>query len=421
MIKIYGTPEQLQVINATTRFNFLAAGRRWGKTFTSRNRIIRCMGRAGFRYCYISTSGSQLIKEYEALAEHPALKRVILRAPKHPYMRIQFVNGAEIMYRTLGGIENLRGEAFDEVWCDEIQNYSDKTYWSIIRPFVSDRKGTLFHSGQFRGENWYHDEYWKKGLDPAYPEYAAWRFKTSEGIQFQDESGRDELELLKQSMPKAVWDVECECEITANPNAVFRPEDLRRSIGGVGLSSGEPGGTYILAIDLGRIRDPSAYVVLDAKSGTVVHTETRPLGEYHERGCHEAANVRRRFNNATSVIDATGGATGGHTRDQDAYVKFYRERVPDLRPIYWTRTRKEQLITGLSLALENGQVTIPEEHVELHKQLAAYEYQMRNSGRIEYSAPKGEHDDLVAALAMAWYAKTQEWAASSGYASAGAF
>ena len=61
---------------------------------------------------------------------------------------------------------------------------------------------------------------------------------------------------------------------------------------------------------------------------------------------------------------------------------------------------KMEIIEGLSLAFERGQIKIiPDE--TLIGELEAYEQEQLASG-IRYSAPDGMHDDTVMSLAMGW-------------------
>ena len=61
---------------------------------------------------------------------------------------------------------------------------------------------------------------------------------------------------------------------------------------------------------------------------------------------------------------------------------------------------KHEIITGLALALEQGELKLLNDAVVLGE-LQAYEMKQR-AGLPSYSAPDGLHDDTVIALALAW-------------------
>ena len=70
-----------------------------------------------------------------------------------------------------------------------------------------------------------------------------------------------------------------------------------------------------------------------------------------------------------------------------------------------TATTKPPLIESLALALERGEVQLPQEDAD---ELESYEMKTNaNTGRPTYSAPEGAHDDRVIADALTWKAATQ--------------
>ena len=168
------------------------------------------------------------------------------------------------------------------------------------------------------------------------------------------------------------------------------------------MPAGVPGGKYVIGLDLGRVVDPSAYVVLDLQSMQVVSEEVRQLKEPHEIGSRYAAQMCARWGKCPMVIDTTGGGGGSVKKKPDQYVKLYRETVRHARPFYFTKDTKRNAVEQLVLGIEQGKIGIPAECSQLLRQLAEYEYRLNSTGYVEYSAPAGLHDDLVMALAMAY-------------------
>lgn len=66
-----------------------------------------------------------------------------------------------------------------------------------------------------------------------------------------------------------------------------------------------------------------------------------------------------------------------------------------------TALTKRQVIEALSIALERGDLRILPDPV-LVSELQAYQVERLPSGMLRYSAPPGQHDDTVMALALAW-------------------
>jgi len=67
-----------------------------------------------------------------------------------------------------------------------------------------------------------------------------------------------------------------------------------------------------------------------------------------------------------------------------------------------TSQSKQQVIDGLALAFERGELKILNDQV-LIGELQAYESVRLPGGGFRYSAPEGMHDDTVMSLALAYY------------------
>jgi len=414
-LRLFATNDQIDFVSCESRNASLFAGRRWGKTFTSRNRILMKMQIPNFRYWFISPFSWQARKEYDGLNNHPEIQPLIRRSVASPYPSIYFHNGAEIHYRNFQRPQSLRGDGIQECWVDEIQDIDERDFWSVIRPLLSDRRGKLRLSGQFRGRNWVYRAFYERGLDQSISDFRTWVFATSSGLSFRCVDGRAEIEAVKSQMPRAIYDQEYDCLPGSNDRAVFRDDDLQSARRGMVISRGMQGRSYLISADLGKIVDPSAIVVFDIQAKTIVHENIRPLREKHDIGAKHLDRLSRDFGNATVVIDSTGGATGGK-RPQDEVLKIYRRLLKDrLREFYWTMGNKERVINDLSVALEQGKLGVPKELDQVHNQLSLYEYTYRpSSNRYEYHGPDGHDDDLVAAVAQGWQGMLRRWGDNSG-------
>jgi hypothetical protein len=410
------------------------------------------------RYTYIVPKYAQLWEEYDTITRNEELRGKIARARTQPYPHIRWDNESIVAYRSFDRPENIRGKGEDEVWSDEIQEYAEMEFWAVIRPLVSDRRGTIGVSGQLRGRNWVWRSFVIPGLlcrciiehrkklpdadiarwinDRCYggmpvvnvadiddalsridlsrpDEYASWITPSTAGLVFQGEKGIRELEVAKRQMLRALYEQEYLCIPTAGIAGVFRPDDLEASKRGASRGAPDPAQKYILSVDLGRVVDPCSAIIYEIGSDAVVYEEVFPLGQDHFVSAARVRDLRVRWNEAAVLLDTTGGATGGHA-EKDAYVELYKTLNPFARSIYWTYSSKKGMIEELVLALEQRKISIPSSLRETHRQLAAYTYAVRSDSKIDYHASQGEHDDLVAALAMAWLAKRRGWYGSIG-------
>jgi hypothetical protein len=401
-LELDATPEQIEIITCEAKFGFSICGRRFGKTLASRLRAIKkCLEVRGYQYLFCAPSYGQVLPEYEAIAFHPDIMPFIKRAPKQPYPSINFHNGSRLSFRSLDRAHLLRRDGFDEIGIDEIQNVDEDAVFSVLMPMIADRRGRLRGYGQFRGiENWIYKKFYLPGQDAKNTNYRSWCYPTSKGYSFQTPEGKAELEILKSTMPRIKWEQECECIPQANQQAVFRYDDLnaiRR-----GKNSGAiPGRRYVGGLDLGRVKDPSGHVIIDAGTKSVVHSELRKLGEKHEVGAIYAGQLYKRYNGAPVVVDTTGGATGGKA-STDEYVKFYRQHLTYMHPQHLSQAVKSGMIEALALGIEQAELSIPPENEELLRQLSLYEWEWKGNS-LSYHGPGGHDDDLVIALALSWW------------------
>lgn len=163
------TPPQSKVISDTHRFRVVNIGRRGGKTTLA---IEEMKGMAYFkpsRIAYVAPTyqqardiaWEQLKKELHPIATAVNESRLEIR--------VRTKNGEEsvIMLRGWESIENLRGQAFDFIVIDEVAMVKD--FWSnwqeVIRPTLSDRRGSALFISTPKGFNHFYDLYNLEGVD----------------------------------------------------------------------------------------------------------------------------------------------------------------------------------------------------------------------------------------------------------------
>lgn len=411
MIELYCTADQREIIECTARYMGLFACRRYGKTDTWFNRCAKRTLSESIEYVYISPDYGLAKEQYERFEASLGEHNLIRRAVGQPKPRIELTTGSRVHFRSFEKPKRCRGlRRIAEIWVDEIQDINEKEFWSVLRPMIADVRGTIVVSGQFRGHNWFYNKFYEPGQKPGQALYKSWRKPWQDGFIYQSEAGREEVRQAEAQMPKAQFDVEFNCLPIANIAAVFLPSDLAEIKRGVALEKPIGGRVYIIAYDLGEMHDPSAMVVYDYESKTVVHAETIPLRTKHEVQARRLAQQAKFWNNAQVVIDGTAGGAGGY-KQADENVKYYRQYIPDVRVLIWQVGFKRDMIRTLSLVVENHTIAIPAQLTQLHEQLAAYEFKKKTGESEEYvyGAGDGQHDDQVAALLMAEHAAKCGW------------
>lgn len=223
-IDIGYTPRPLQrdlhAMLDTNRFNVVVAHRRFGKTVCMINHMIKRAieeTRPNPRLHYVSPTYRQ-----SKLVAWDYLKTFTSGIPGTKYheteLRCDLPTGARI---TLLGAENpssLRGIYSDFVVMDEVASMPESIFPEIIRPALSDRKGSCAFISTPQGHNYFF-ELWEAAATNK--GWARAMYKASDTGIVDD----DELEAARATMTESQYLQEFECSFVANvPGSVFGKE-----------------------------------------------------------------------------------------------------------------------------------------------------------------------------------------------------
>lgn len=434
---------QRAIVLCTAPMIFFAGGRGVGKTETIEARIKYLTTRyAGFRCMYVSPIFSQGHEVYKKLCADLHFRAYIdfKRTSKRPFPLIVLRNGSQIWFRNFQRPDNVRSTGEDEVIIDESQDpcFTEDAVNTVLIPLIGRRqspaggRGTFFLAGQFRGEDWRYEKYFMPGQRPNQNIYKSWRIPSSEGYAYRTPGGRELLELRRQTTRVAVWEQEWDCLPRANANAAFSSDSITKCTRAPWsdtelLAMRNARGRNIQGTDMGRIVDPTKLVVLhsvNSRLASVIDAQAYPLKQEHSVSALQASQNAASFH-ASMVVDATGGATGGHA-EEDSFVKLYRENADrlnvNLKEFFWSHHNKKRIIDQLALSLQQGEILIPENCEGLLKELKAYEYRFNEKTKVYvYGAPKGQHDDYVSGLAMGQEGVKRGWFQTINHGAIGAF
>ncbi len=77
-----------------------------------------------------------------------------------------------------------------------------------------------------------------------------------------------------------------------------------------------------------------------------------------------------------------------------------------MEPFIFSNRSKQELVEKLRVSLEFGHISFPLIPVVI-RELENYEYKINSNGNISYSAPSGQFDDTVMAMALANHGLSQ--------------
>ena len=82
-------------------------------------------------------------------------------------------------------------------------------------------------------------------------------------------------------------------------------------------------------------------------------------------------------------------------------IDHLREEGLNIIPFLTSNKSKQEIIQNLQVAFEQNSIKVLNDR-QLKNELLNYEEKRTQSGAYIYNAPKGQHDDCVMALAIAW-------------------
>lgn len=236
-----------------------------------------------------------------------------------------------------------------------------------------------------KGRGWFYDVYQRgEVLRCDNPEWFSMRMPTWLNPHVPLKSIDD----LKNILPEDTFRQEVAAQFLLDSAGVFR--GIKGCIRGV-LEEPQRGHSYVMGVDLARLRDFSVLTVMDRERRNVVYFERFNKIEWAVQYAR-IIDVARRYN-ATTWMDSTGIG--------DPIVETIRGSGVRVEPYkIGGSAAKQQLVEKLRVNIENQRISFPVLPI-LVRELENYEYEISETGVVKYSAPDGFHDDCVISLALA--------------------
>lgn len=192
------------------RFNVIVCHRRFGKTVFAINELIKqCMTCTNDRprFAYLAPTYRQakaIAWDYLKHYSRPIPGIVINEAE----LRIEYPNGGRIQLFGCDNPDALRGIYLDGCILDEYAQMPSSLFGEVIRPALSDRKGSAIFIGTPKGKNAFFELY-SKAED--HPDWFTVLYRASDTMIVD----ADELEDAKTMMTHEEYQQEYECSWTA--------------------------------------------------------------------------------------------------------------------------------------------------------------------------------------------------------------
>jgi hypothetical protein len=302
---------------------------------------------------------------------------------------IELSTGGAIKVKTGRDADTLRGFDADKLILDECAFLDPSAWQEVGAPMLADRDGTAIFLSTPKRKNWFYVMY-NRAIADTTGRWAAWH-----GTTF------DNPHLSKQAVDELVMDMtedgyrqEILAEFLEGSGQVFRHVDACATIKAPTRENpAEPyAGDFCMGVDTAQQQD---YTVL-----TVMDRTTRQMVDLDRFNRVSWESYRQRIKTMferwkPGVIEFEINSVGSPN-----FEALANDGLP-VRAFETTAVSKPPLIESLILAFERKEITIFDDPV-LVGELGAFERRVSASGRSQYSAPDGMHDDCVMSLALCW-------------------
>ena len=380
-LKISYHAKQAEILfGSKARFKVIRKGRRFGLTTAFAYYVIERMLDNTTPILWVDTVNSN-IDRYMERYFIPVLRQLPSYCWQWRQQKKELSIGNSVCdFRSADIPENIEGFGYKLIILNEagIILKDSYLYHNCILPMILDYNAEMLIGGTPKGRGLFYELSQREHTSKDWKTF----HYTSYDNPFID---RSEIDELARSMPEIVRRQEIYAEFLESQSLVFR--GVEKCIKGT-LEKPVAGKLYYAGLDLAKWQDWTVLIIIDDTGHVVFFDRINQLDwSYQKRWIYE--HVTRY--NAKVTIDSTGVG--------DAIYDDLKRMGLQIVPYRITAESKKRLIENLMLAIEMEEVTFPD-IPELVRELYNFEYTITASG-VKYSAPAGQHDDCVIALALA--------------------
>lgn len=296
---------------------------------------------------------------------------------------ISLWNGSKIWFKGSDNADSLFGDDVYAAVIDEATRCREDA-WIAVRSTLTATKGPVRIIGNVKGRrNWaYLLARMAEGGAPDMAYHKLTAYDAVEGGVLDHE----EIEAAKRILPDHVFR---ELYLAEPSDDGGNPFGIQAITDCTGQLSGQP--AVVFGVDLAKSVDFTAVIGLDDEGrvsvcerwqGTDWKTTIEKIGEL--------------IGECPTLVDSTGVG--------DPVVEELQRYSPFVEGFKFSSTSKQQLMEGLAQIISKRELTFPDNW--LRTELDIFEFEHSRTG-VKYSAPQGQHDDGVCALALAVRAKGQ--------------
>lgn len=379
---------QQRIIHEAARFNVLACGRRFGKSTLGLGQLIP-PALEGMPVAYFAPTYKMMSDFWRDTVR--TVRPIVTRSNAAEH-RLELVTGGVIDMWSLDSPDVARGRKYARAIVDEAAMIAALTdaWQSVIRPTLADYEGDAWFLSTPRGMNFFRTIF-GYGQDESMPEWASWQMPTSANPYIKP----SEIAAMRRELPERRFAQEVEAVFLEDGGGVFRR--VTAALRATPQDEPQEGHQYVMGVDLARRMDYTVLSVIDMTTREQVYLDRFNQIDWSLQVGRITAAAQR-FGVVQVLVDQTGVG--------DPIVEQLRRDLPGVVGFLFSNSSKAQIVEGLALALERGELAILDDPVQT-AELQAYESERLPSGLVRYNAPDGLHDDTVMALALSWQGAAQ--------------
>jgi hypothetical protein len=379
------------IINGDSFYNVMVCGRQSGKSTTLLGLILYySINKAKSVSLYTAPTYGQINKILVQLMDVLQPTGIVISANKSSY-EIKLTNGSMIYFRSTERADSIRGLAVDYLFCDESQDTNTSDFQKSILPTITARGKKCVLAGTPKRKGLFYD-YFQMGKSQDFPNHTSYHFPSWESPYVSTEF----IEEQKRTLPPKIFSQEFEAKWQENEGSVFQ------NLNGVCINDLWPNRDKNIRVyaglDIGSKDDYSVLVILDELG--------RCLNVWRANNISYSEIVRKvvdtcKHYNVTELLCEVNGVG-------DPVYEQIKKEYQRATPLFQTNQTKENTIRRLIGDIQDQALELPSYNLmpEFIQELEIYEYEILASGKIRYTHPNGMHDDIVDALAMANWSRT---------------
>lgn len=377
-------PAQRVFITDPHKYLVMDAGRQMGKShgcaaFCS----VQALSKPGSVGWVISPTYKQsavLLKKIEKLLKDNRVPIKMKNTPQDMSITVLW-NGSVISAVSADNPNNLRGATLDFLVFDEAAMIPDDTIWyEILMPMCWKEDCKVRFISTPKGKNWFYDLY-KMAEDNE--DWVSYHY-TSDDNPFMPKSF---IKSMEKRLDRDTFRQEILAEFIEGGGLVFYDYDLAPVNGHIP----QPTDMFIAGVDLAKTVDFTVITVINIMTAEVCYVDRWQKCSWEET-IERIYDVYNQYNQCPMIVDSTGVG--------DPIVERLLDKGINAYSFVFSAKTKPQVVRNLVAMLQSRELRLPD--VKYYKdEFERFSYNVTPMGNVQYSAPRGYHDDCVMSMCLA--------------------